>query len=261
MKLRFVKLIVPGSLLIALGVVLMSFGKSHRAKSDVITFYKVPLVCTAAPDIGCGTRSKPILLGLEKSPMVKEAWLNRSGTVIAVVWEGKYGSDQQATATDAVFAENRIDITKILRKERKKLIRDFKETNNWYRGAAVDELSLEEAETIAKRIVTRINAKAPLSESLQQTLNNQFTGILKKCFTATNNSEINYDKARVAEFLEEIGTQLKEVAKEHLNEKEMAAFNEAMAPANWQNETEGDQKSCCSPSKKESCTVADKSGS
>ena len=54
---------------------------------DRISFYEVPLVCPAAPEIGCGSRSKPILLQLEREEAVAEAWLNRPGTVIAVVWK------------------------------------------------------------------------------------------------------------------------------------------------------------------------------
>ena len=48
-----------------------------KSKEPVITFYKTPLVCNAAPQIGCGSRAKPTLLELEKNPAVKEAWLNR----------------------------------------------------------------------------------------------------------------------------------------------------------------------------------------
>src|SRR5258708_1259674 len=46
-----------------------------------VSIYKVGLICNAAPNIGCGSRSKPVLLTLEKNPAVKEAWLNRQGTM------------------------------------------------------------------------------------------------------------------------------------------------------------------------------------
>jgi len=55
--------------------------------ADRISVFKVPLVCPAAPQIGCGSASKPILLDLEKEPGVLEAWLNRAGTRIAIVWK------------------------------------------------------------------------------------------------------------------------------------------------------------------------------
>src|SRR6267142_1648588 len=55
------------------------------AKKDV-SVYQVPWVCPAAHQIGCGSHAKPILLELEKNPGVSEAWLNRQGTAVAVVW-------------------------------------------------------------------------------------------------------------------------------------------------------------------------------
>ena len=74
-------LIIP--LLIVAGFIMKD---NTKAKNPVITFYKTPLVCNAAPEIGCGSRAKPALLELEKNPAVKEAWLNRPGTVVAIVW-------------------------------------------------------------------------------------------------------------------------------------------------------------------------------
>src|SRR5207248_11021530 len=57
------------------------------APTDRISVFKAPLVCPAARQIGCGSASKPILLELEHQPSVLEAWLNRAGTRIAVVWK------------------------------------------------------------------------------------------------------------------------------------------------------------------------------
>src|SRR5258708_36306156 len=55
---------------------------------EIITFYDVPLVCGAAPAIGCGSRAKPLLMELEQPTAIKEAWLNRAGTIVAIVWSG-----------------------------------------------------------------------------------------------------------------------------------------------------------------------------
>ncbi len=67
-------LIIP--LLVVAGLIIK---KKTKPKKPAISFYKTPLVCNAAPEIGCGSRAKPALLELEKNPAVKEAWLNRSG--------------------------------------------------------------------------------------------------------------------------------------------------------------------------------------
>ena len=52
-----------------------------------LSFYEVPLVCPAASQIGCGSASKPLLLGLESSGVASEAWLNRAGTVMSVLMQ------------------------------------------------------------------------------------------------------------------------------------------------------------------------------
>lgn len=60
--------------------------ESNRIDPAQTSFYAVPLVCRAAPEIGCGSRAKPILQELRQHRAVSEARLNRPGTVIAVIW-------------------------------------------------------------------------------------------------------------------------------------------------------------------------------
>jgi hypothetical protein len=50
-------LIVP----VLLGAGFMVKNKS-KVKELLVTFYETPLVCNAAPEIGCGSRAKPALL-------------------------------------------------------------------------------------------------------------------------------------------------------------------------------------------------------
>jgi hypothetical protein len=54
-------------------------------RADRVSMFAVPFKCEAAPQIGCGSISKPILLELEGNPAISEAWLNRTGTILAVV--------------------------------------------------------------------------------------------------------------------------------------------------------------------------------
>src|SRR5947208_12331257 len=60
--------------------------REGTSKKDV-SVYQVPWRCPAALQIGCGSHAKPILLQLEQNLGVGEAWLNRQGTVAAVVWK------------------------------------------------------------------------------------------------------------------------------------------------------------------------------
>jgi len=45
------------------------------------------LVVLGATAEGCGVVAKPILAILAREPAVAEAWLNRNGTIVAVVWK------------------------------------------------------------------------------------------------------------------------------------------------------------------------------
>src|SRR6266496_1268435 len=78
---------------------------SAAAPADRISIFKAPLVCPAARQIGCGSASKPILLDLEQQPGVLEAWLNRAGTRIAVVWK----PESDASTRSRVVAELKED--------------------------------------------------------------------------------------------------------------------------------------------------------
>jgi hypothetical protein len=141
------------SIVAAFAITLVSWNSKMATLTSLpesISFYKTPLVCNAAPDIGCGSRSKPVLLELEKNPAIKEAWLNRQGTVIAIVWKDKVYTETVATP---IFKENSISFTALNDNDAASYRRTFRKENLWYRGADVDMLSMEEAATIAESSV------------------------------------------------------------------------------------------------------------
>ena len=144
---------------------------SAAASADRISVFKAPLVCPAARQIGCGSASKPILLDLEEQPGVLEAWLNRAGTRIAVVWK----PESDASTRSKVVAELKDDrAIELDGKSRDEAVKDFLSGKGWYRGADVDRLSEEEADVIAARLVRRVQAKTALAkdkaEGLQHAL-------------------------------------------------------------------------------------------
>jgi len=69
---------------------------SKSASNEVIIFYDVHLACDAAPAIGCGSRAKPLLMDLERQAAIEEAWLNRAGTILAIIWAGPAHSAEVA---------------------------------------------------------------------------------------------------------------------------------------------------------------------
>jgi hypothetical protein len=115
---------------------------------EIITFYDVPLVCGAAPAIGCGSRAKPLLMDLEQRTAIKEAWLNRAGTIVAVVWSGPARTEEVAKP---VFERHEIQYRE--RGDDRKTTGSFRSEGAWLRGAEVDRLSLEEAREIAETSV------------------------------------------------------------------------------------------------------------
>lgn len=127
-----------------------AFNGIAKPTDPAITFYKTPLVCNAAPTIGCGSRAKPVLLQMEKNPAIKEAWLNRAGTMVAVVWKDK---PQTLTVAKPIFKENSVSFIALTATDAAPYLKIFRKPGLWYHGADVDMLSREEATTIATSAV------------------------------------------------------------------------------------------------------------
>ena len=122
----------------------------------MITFYDAALVCGAAPAIGCGSRAKPLLIDLEQQPAIEEAWLNRAGTIVAIVWSG---SIPVAEVTKPIFERHEVQ-----HKERgADRPTSFRKEEGWFRGAEVDRLSLEEAREIAETSVSAVERERLVS--------------------------------------------------------------------------------------------------
>ncbi|HKR30950.1 MAG TPA: hypothetical protein VJT08_10740 [Terriglobales bacterium] len=167
MKTQLIIAVLAGLLYAPLG----SAAEDATPRADRISVFKVPLVCPAARQIGCGSASKPILLDLEQQPGVLEAWLNRAGTRIAVVWK----PESDASTRGKIVAELKEDrAIELDGKPRDETVNDFLSGKGWYRGADVDRLSEEEADVIAARLVRRVQAKTALAkdkaEGLQRAL-------------------------------------------------------------------------------------------
>jgi copper chaperone CopZ len=148
--------------------------------SDRVSFYGVPLVCKAAPEIGCGSRAKPILKELEQHHAVAEALLNRSGTLIAIVWSEDSTMAQRAEAIAAVEQKG-VQVLKLSDGEREAALKEFASKANWYRSSEVDRLSEEEGDIIAARLVRRVQAKVVLSEEQADKLRRAISAAFKRC--------------------------------------------------------------------------------
>jgi len=170
------------------------------ATPDRISVFKAPLICPAAPQIGCGSASKPILVDLERQPGVLEAWLNRAGTRVAVVWK----PDAGAAARQKVVAELKEDhLIELDGKPREETVTDFLAGKQWYHGADVDRLSDEEAGIIAARLVRRLQAKTPLSQDKAEQLERTLADAFRKRFAGKNDDEGISVRQLAGDFLDE----------------------------------------------------------
>ena len=124
---------------------------NNSTNPETIAFYNVPLVCGAAPSTGCGSRAKPLLVDLEQQALIKEAWLNRTGTILAIVWRGPTRMEEVGRP---VFERHEVQYTE--RPDDEQTAESFRIEGAWFRGAEVDRLSLEEARKIAETSVASI---------------------------------------------------------------------------------------------------------
>jgi len=185
-----------------------------------ISLFNVSLQCPAAPHIGCGTASKPILLQLEQEPGVAEAWLNRPGTEIAIVWK------PEADAADRrnVAAKLTDDAKEMESEHRDEALQGFLSGKGWYRGADVDRLSEEEAGIIAARLIRRVEAKTPLPKEKAQEFRHELSESWSKCVTSGKHVASNPGDQPACRF-ENIS---EDIARKYLNQEQLKFWKEAV---------------------------------
>lgn len=190
-----------------------------KLSSDRVSIFEAPLQCPAAPQIGCGSRAKPMLLELERDSNVSEAWLNRAGTKIAVVWKPESKAKARRSVTTKLKEQ---EATEIKGKPRNEAITEFLSGNGWYRGADVDRLSEGEAGIIAARLVQRVETKTKLPKEKAEALQHALADALKKRFTGDKTKQ-----DQNALLKSEDG--LQKVAGQYLDKDQIPILKEAIA--------------------------------
>src|SRR6266404_8335591 len=177
--------------------------------ADRVSVFKAPLVCPAAPQIGCGSASKPILLDLENQHGVLEAWLNRAGTIIAVVWKPESDAETRSKVATGLKEDR---VTELQGDSRYKAVQDFLSGKGWYHGADVDRLSEEEADIIAARLIRWVQAKSALTKDKAEGLQHVFSDTLRKDLTGKS-----------------VGpNRLEDVARDYLDQQQIKILREAI---------------------------------
>jgi hypothetical protein len=152
---------------------------------------------------------------LERDPSVQEAWLNREGTLVAVVWkpEAKKKARKEVEKTLGEQQGSKVSGDALT-----KALADFNTGKGWYRGAEVDRLSEEEAGVIAARFVRRVQAKTTVAKQKADGLEAALTDEMKKYLTG---------RAVAPQGVEERQAELRRVAGPFLNEEQLKILGEA----------------------------------
>lgn len=125
-----------------------------NASNSEVSFYKAPLVCHAAPSIGCGSKAKFVLVDLEKyNDAVEGAWLNKTGTVVAVKWTANTDENKKTQIINTVSDNHNIELAAVTTAEAYNYAKSFPNNKEWFEGKEVDKLSKEEAQIIAKNTI------------------------------------------------------------------------------------------------------------
>lgn len=227
----------------------LNYGKAKDSKNkNSYSFYKVPLVCSAARSIGCGIKSKPILQEFEKNTSVAEAWLNNTGTIIGIVWKENVTPEERKKIMQTIFKDQKIEAEEIAGKEFDELTKDFDIKKNWLRKNDVDKLSGIESKEIAQRLVDRVNAKTSLSKEVGEKLHDDIAEIINTAFTTMDVSMINKQSESITnECQQKIVDDIMSKAKLILNDAQLSSLKNAinMGVAPVEGEAGYSAEGCC----------------
>ena len=151
------------------------------AVPERISLYSVPLRCPLVKGLGCGSESKPILAKLDADSSVAGTWLNHAGITLAVFWKDGVDATGRSEAITSAFQDYPAP-NELKGAARDTALKDFLSGVAWYRTAALDELSGQEADIVANRWVDKITAIIPLPKSVQESLHCQLSDRMRRRF-------------------------------------------------------------------------------
>jgi copper chaperone CopZ len=142
------------------------------ATSTAVSFYEAPLVCHAAPSIGCGSKAKFLLVDLEKN----------NEAVVAVKWATNIDEKQKSDLIKTVSVSHNIELTTLTAAEAADHAKSFPDSRNWFKGKDVDELSKEEATIIAKNTIESYKKDGLVKASFEKEFQADIERIYKRLF-------------------------------------------------------------------------------
>lgn len=210
-----------------------------------VSFYNAPLVCHAAPSIGCGSKAKFMLVDLEKyNDAVEGAWLSKSGTVVAVKWNTKTSENKKAEIIKTVSTNHNIELTTLAETEAASFTKSFPNSSEWFKGKEVDKLSKEEAGIIAQNTIASYKAKKLINLSFEK----QFQADIEKIYANLFLSISSY-KDLTTEAYNKVESQIQQAGEKYVGKGKMPHVELCIASKESCEKdkscSQGSGKSCC----------------
>ncbi|WP_295235000.1 mercuric transport protein MerTP [Sediminibacterium sp.] len=214
------------------------------ANNTGVSFYEAPLVCHAAPSIGCGSKAKFMLVDLENyNDAVEGAWLNKTGTVVAVKWNTKTGENKKGEIIKTVSNNHNIELTTLAETEAASYTKSFPNSSEWFKGKEVDKLSKEEAGIIAQNTIASYKAKKLIKPSFEK----QFKADIEKIYADLFLSISSY-KDLTTEAYNKVESQIQQAGEKYVGKGKMPHVELCIA-----SEESCEKDKSCSPGSGKSC--------
>ncbi|QEC69262.1 mercuric transport protein MerTP [Panacibacter ginsenosidivorans] len=216
-----------------------------NASSAEVSFYEAPLVCHAAPSIGCGSKAKFMLVDLEKyNDAVEGAWLNKTGTVVAVKWNASTNESKQTEIINVVSTSHNIALNPVPPSEASNYAKSFPNSSQWFKGKAVDQLSKEEAQIIAKNTIAGYKKDGLVKPSFEKQFQADIAKIYENLFLSISSYKELTTEAynKVEEDIQQAGE--KYVGKGKMPRVELCEASEEKCEKD-KSCSQGSGKSCC----------------
>lgn len=215
------------------------------ASITAVSFYEAPLVCHAAPSIGCGSKAKFMLVDLEKyNDAVEGAWLNKKGTIVAVKWNTNTDENKKIEIIKTVSTSHNIELSELSSTEANAYAKSFPNATQWFKGKEVDLLSKEEAGIIAKNTITSYKAKNLLKPSFEKEFQADIAKIYENLFLS-----ISSYKDLNNETYNKVEDQIQQAGEKYVGKGKMPHVELCIAPeASCEKDkscSKGSGKSCC----------------
>jgi copper chaperone CopZ len=216
-----------------------------NTSNSTISFYKAPLVCHAAPSIGCGSKAKFMLADLEENKnAIEGAWLNKEGTVVAIKWNTGTAENQKTAIIKKISGNHDIALTTLALTEASNYAHSFPNRNKWFKGREVDALSKEEAGIIAKNTIEKYKARQLINPVFEE----QFRADIEKIYADLFLSISSY-KDLNTETYNTIERQIQAAGEKYTGKGKMPHVELCIAPEESCEKdkscSEGSGRSCC----------------